>query len=242
AAVQPEQVGLVNVVPTAPFPAAVPWPPMGRLAVQAKPAELQLALAKADLELARQRALQWLISGSREVPSKIPGVAEKVKETTKQRIARYKKKLQELEEIENQGMPAFDQDVWKDNYRARKKDIATERTELLRDLNKPLEDVLTLARVRMSGVKPSPEGKSQRDLPPPEPPAVTTNLDRINFVTRWGLTIVGACLIVGLLTRTSCVAGAAFLLLFYLAMPSLPWLPLNPRAEGHYLFINKNII
>ena len=139
-------------------------------------------------------------------------------------------------------MPAFDQDVWKDNYRARKKDIATERTELLRDLNKPLEDVLTVARFRMSPVKPSPEGKSQRDLPPPEPPAVTTNLDRINFVTRWGLTIVGACLIIGLFTRTNCVAGSAFLLLFYLAMPSLPWLPLNPRAEGHYLFINKNII
>ena len=25
-------------------------------------------------------------------------------------------------------------------------------------------------------------------------------------------------------------------------MPALPWLPLNPRAEGDYLFINKNLI
>jgi len=38
------------------------------------------------------------------------------------------------------------------------------------------------------------------------------------------------------------VAGALFLLLFFLAMPPFPGWPENPRAEGHYLFINKNII
>src|SRR5439155_21320231 len=108
-------------------------------------------------------------------------------------------------------------------------------TEPLRDLNRPLDDTLAVARVRL--------GKAQRDLGPvPESVAATTDLERINAVTRWGLTIIGACLLIGLFTRTSCVAGAAFLLMFYLAMPSLPWLPANPRSEGHYLFINKNII
>src|SRR5439155_26435239 len=173
--------------------------------------------------------------GMRQAAYKVPGVDEKVKETPPQGIALHKQKLRQLEEIEEQGMPGFDQDVWKDNYRALKKDIVTQRTELLRDLNKPVEDTLAVARLRLN--------KTQRDLGPvPEPPAATTNLDRINFVSRWGPTIVGVCLLIGLFTRTSCVAGAAFLLLFYLAMPSLPWLPANPRAEGHYLFINKNII
>src|SRR5207237_2922839 len=48
--------------------------------------------------------------------------------------------------------------------------------------------------------------------------------------------------LLGLFTRTACIVGAGYLLMFYLAMPSLPWLPDNPRSEGHYLFINKNII
>jgi uncharacterized membrane protein YphA (DoxX/SURF4 family) len=49
-------------------------------------------------------------------------------------------------------------------------------------------------------------------------------------------------LLLGLLTRPACLAGAGLLLLFYLAMPPLPGVPDPPRAEGHYLFINKNVI
>ena len=30
--------------------------------------------------------------------------------------------------------------------------------------------------------------------------------------------------------------------MFFLAMPPLPGWPESPRAEGHYLYINKNII
>jgi uncharacterized membrane protein YphA (DoxX/SURF4 family) len=61
-------------------------------------------------------------------------------------------------------------------------------------------------------------------------------------VVKWGLLGVGICLLAGFLTRTACVVGALFLLSFYLAMPPLPGLPESPRAEGHYLIINKNII
>jgi hypothetical protein len=38
------------------------------------------------------------------------------------------------------------------------------------------------------------------------------------------------------------VLGACLLFSFFLAMPPLPGWPESPRAEGHYLFINKNII
>src|SRR5262249_33781145 len=54
--------------------------------------------------------------------------------------------------------------------------------------------------------------------------------------------VVGFCLLVGLLTRPAALFGALFLLMFYLAMPPLPWVPDNPRVEGHYLFVNKNIV
>src|SRR5205085_11866432 len=52
----------------------------------------------------------------------------------------------------------------------------------------------------------------------------------------------GLCLLLGLLTRPSAVLGALFLLMLYLAMPPFPWLPENTHVEGHYLFINKNLI
>jgi uncharacterized membrane protein YphA (DoxX/SURF4 family) len=67
-------------------------------------------------------------------------------------------------------------------------------------------------------------------------------LDWIDFLTRWGLAVIGGMLLLGLFTRTACVGGALFLLMFYLAMPPFPGLPVNPRAEGHYLYINKNTI
>jgi uncharacterized membrane protein YphA (DoxX/SURF4 family) len=230
-AVQPEFVGLVGVVAVGPFPAAVPWTAVAR---SAKGDQSQLTLAKEDLEMARVNALAWFSSGSREVPSKIASVSEKVKETTPERITLYKKKLQQLDDIEEKGMPAFDHDVWKENYRTLKKEIATLRTELLRDLNKPFNDTMAVAKARLS--------KAQLDkgaVPQHKP---VTNLDRINIVTAWGTTLVGACLLLGLFTRLSCIAGACFLLLFYLAMPALPWLPDNVKSEGHYVFINKNII
>jgi uncharacterized membrane protein YphA (DoxX/SURF4 family) len=59
---------------------------------------------------------------------------------------------------------------------------------------------------------------------------------------KWGLLGVGVCLLAGFLTRTACVVGALYLLLFYVAMPPLPSWPESPKAEGHYLYINKNVI
>src|SRR5262249_40152291 len=52
----------------------------------------------------------------------------------------------------------------------------------------------------------------------------------------------GALLLVGLFTRTGCVAGAAFLLTTYLIAPPWPWLPGAPQSGGDYLFVNKNVI
>lgn len=67
-------------------------------------------------------------------------------------------------------------------------------------------------------------------------------LDWIDRLIPLGLTAVGIGLLLGVFTRASCVAGALLLLSFYLAMPPLHGVPENPRAEGHYLYVNKNII
>jgi uncharacterized membrane protein YphA (DoxX/SURF4 family) len=254
-AVQPEFIGTLAFTPISPFPAAVPWAPVGKeaqpdslmrgtyekgvhMARGDPPAsgdKLQEILIDDDFLLARRQTLDWLLHGSRQVPSKLAGVTEKVRETTTERIGLYKKRINELHDIEKQGMSAFEQDVWKDNYRALKKEIAIMRTDLLRDLDKPFNDTVSVARFRLS--------KAQREAGPlPPEPAGSRQLAWINFITRWGVTLVGVGLLMGLFTRTSCVVGAAFLLMFYLAMPALPWLPVNPRSEGHYLFINKNLI
>jgi uncharacterized membrane protein YphA (DoxX/SURF4 family) len=74
-------------------------------------------------------------------------------------------------------------------------------------------------------------------LPPPE-----TTLERVNQITTYGLMAVGLCLMLGLLSRLAALGAAGYLLLFYLSMPPWPGLPASPMAEGHYLYVNKNLI
>ncbi|MDB5351556.1 MAG: putative rane protein [Planctomycetota bacterium] len=69
-----------------------------------------------------------------------------------------------------------------------------------------------------------------------------TQIDWINVSTMWGLALVGLCLMLGLFTRLAALGGAAYLLMFYLSMPPWPGLPVGKAAEGHYLYVNKNLI
>jgi len=58
----------------------------------------------------------------------------------------------------------------------------------------------------------------------------------------WGLTISGGLLLFGLFSRLAAWLGFALVALFYLCQPPLPWVPLPERAEGYYLYVNKNVI
>jgi uncharacterized membrane protein YphA (DoxX/SURF4 family) len=73
-------------------------------------------------------------------------------------------------------------------------------------------------------------------------PGASPMLRFIDFTTRWGLVVVGWLLLIGLFSRPACVAGAAFLTMIYLSTPAFPWLPTPPNVEGHYLFVNKNVV
>jgi uncharacterized membrane protein YphA (DoxX/SURF4 family) len=69
-----------------------------------------------------------------------------------------------------------------------------------------------------------------------------TFLDVANLLTMYGLCAMGVCLILGFLTPLAAICAAAFLAMIYLSMPPWPGLPPNPKAEGHYWIVNKNLV
>jgi uncharacterized membrane protein YphA (DoxX/SURF4 family) len=73
-------------------------------------------------------------------------------------------------------------------------------------------------------------------------PRPWTQLDVINLTTTYGLIAIGVCLILGLLTPLAALGAAGFLAMIYLSMPPWPGLPPNPRAEGHYFIVSKNLV
>jgi uncharacterized membrane protein YphA (DoxX/SURF4 family) len=83
---------------------------------------------------------------------------------------------------------------------------------------------------------PEQQASFGADAPPP------TLLDYANLLTMYGLCAIGICLILGFLTPLAAVSAAAFLAMIYLAMPPWPGLPPNPKAEGHYWIVSKDLI
>jgi thiosulfate dehydrogenase [quinone] large subunit len=67
-------------------------------------------------------------------------------------------------------------------------------------------------------------------------------LANADLITMWGLTIVGVCLILGLLTRLASLGGIAFILLFYLCNPPFIGYFYAIPTEGTYLIVNKNLV
>jgi uncharacterized membrane protein YphA (DoxX/SURF4 family) len=365
--------------------------------------------AAGKLDQAKDQTVAWLLGnkeagGEKEVERKSPAgnATVKIKMTTPERVAEYRKKLAEVRDVYDQKLPDFGKDVEKQNLRTLKGDVASLRTDLLDDLNKQvtaMKDALaSIVRLPPDGSFPLPLPENvapeqylaelltpggdadpakaenlpselakqwdawfdrltkayplnpdqterakqlfadakertarwvqdQKPLPGTVPPEVNvpeklrayraklaqvqdavkadpkgpatygyraelvvmmpylyTDLDRqtadmkksvetvltadqakgyapepdkpkvlgvvpspfsiegMDWMTRWGLTILGVCLLLGLFTRLSCLGAAAFLLMTYLLVPPFPWLPQPPLNEGNYFFVNKNVI
>jgi uncharacterized membrane protein YphA (DoxX/SURF4 family) len=206
-----------------------------RLIQQPERTDAQRKNAEAVLEQQKEITARWLYKGERVIKKTFPSGVAEVKETTRQRVDEMRAKLQELRKLQTDEMPRFQGDVAKTRLATLKADIKRYRTELLEDLKEQVD--------RTTGEIQKALGLEGKPLLAVEKTWQNwSQLEWIDFSVRWGLTIVGICLIAGLLTRVNCVAGATFLLMFYLAMPPFPGVPDNPRAEGHYLYINKNII
>ena len=67
-------------------------------------------------------------------------------------------------------------------------------------------------------------------------------LANADLITMWGLTLVGALLILGLFTRLASIGGIGFLLLFYFANPPFVGYFYSLPTEGSYLVVNKNLV
>lgn len=107
--------------------------------------------------------------------------------------------------------------------KAAKADLRSAESDLAADADKFLSELITGSK----GTVPAPE---------PKP------IERMDWLTRWFITAVGACLLAGFLTRPMCLVGFVFLVLTYLTHPPFPWYPLPPNTEGNPVFINKNVI
>jgi uncharacterized membrane protein YphA (DoxX/SURF4 family) len=67
-------------------------------------------------------------------------------------------------------------------------------------------------------------------------------LQIVDFLNIWGLTLIGLALILGVFIRIASIGGIALLGLYYLANPPFVGIDFGIPAEGHYLFVNKNLI
>jgi uncharacterized membrane protein YphA (DoxX/SURF4 family) len=147
-----------------------------------------------------------------------------------QKIKKYEHDVREMDQTErNPESLSFQKERALDARRGLEADRRSLLGPLLERRKATRDAVISLASVdqnKSSGV--------------PGPP--WTNLDWINRLTMYGLVAIGFCMIAGLFTRLSALSAAAFLAMIYLAMPPLPGLPPNPKAEGNYLIVSKNLV
>jgi len=63
-----------------------------------------------------------------------------------------------------------------------------------------------------------------------------------DYVNMWGLTLVGASLLLGLFSQYTVLIGMGFVILYYLFAPPFLGLEFSKPGEGSYLIVNKNLI
>lgn len=194
----------------------------------------QQSEAKAKLEKAEENFVAWLTTGTTAVVKTYPSGTVEVKETNVRRVEEYRDALKQVHDVYTKELPAFGRDVEKTRLRKSITDVGSLRKSLEADVDEQTEKL----KKALSSVLT--EGQRQvDDLPNPEQPTLLKYLD---VGTAWFLFGVGATLLLGLLTRTSCVFAAGFLLMTYLNTPAFPWLPVPPNQEGNYYYVSKNVI
>ncbi len=67
-------------------------------------------------------------------------------------------------------------------------------------------------------------------------------LSVVDFLNIWGLIFIGLVLILGLFIRWATISGIFLLLLYYIAYPPFIGLDIGVPLEGHYLFVDKNLV
>lgn len=146
----------------------------------------------------------------------------------------FQKKLAEVEATMSERGEKSWQD-WKDA----KANVAKWRGELKKDLD---SQTAAFKKALSDTLSADQKSRTPTVVVPPRPFSWDRQLDVADAAVKYGLIGIGLCLIAGCFTRLAAVLGAGLLFMFYLAMPALPYLPEGPKSEGHYLYVNKNII
>ncbi|GBD36472.1 hypothetical protein HRbin36_01597 [bacterium HR36] len=166
----------------------------------------------------------------------------KKKQTLPQWLNEYRQRLAELRDLETRERPYFERAVGRERVTRLRSELAWYRSQFTAELRNRTDGLLRAWRELL------PAEKKGADLTlVPEPVSGPTWLGYplvwwADRTTAWGLTIAGGCLLFGFLSRMAAWLGFILVLLFYLCQPPLPWTPLPERAEGYYLYVNKNLI
>ncbi len=195
----------------------------------------QRAQAREKLDDSLGKAVEWITDTTHrkalDPDTDFPTAAFIPHKTPAERIADYRAKVEEYRDARENVNFAFGKDVYKAKLRTMKADAAKQRTALLADLEAPRNEALK-----------SVLNDEQKTMPAMGPPPKPTILRWTDYAVSYGLLVIGAGLMLGVLTRLNCLGGALFLIALYVAIPPFPWSPENIKAEGLYLFVNKNLI
>jgi uncharacterized membrane protein YphA (DoxX/SURF4 family) len=198
--------------------------------------ETQKHIARIKLNQAKAKTLLWMTT-PQQVDKPSPYLNRPAKMTVAERVEYYQDLLEKMDEVANDHVANYGAgakkrlaDTWDEAqkvYADLQRDLKTQTDEMKKDLRSALPAALLQAKVKLPEVRPAFDWS---------PLAIG------DAVVPWALCIIGVCLLLGLLSRTNCLLGALFMLTVFLPMIPLPGWSGNPRAEGHYLFIDKNII
>ena len=210
------------------------------------PPPLQIKMTLADRLKEHERLLERVRTAEAKFPSDDKEVHAEWK-AAKADLAKWRAELKKIIETQTDKLKTADEaqrekskksietltTKWKETKDAKeeaklKKEIDAERDKLW----EPLTAVLTSDQ-RLKGPIPTPIAV---------PMASWRLMEASDFGVKWGLLVLGACLMLGFLSRLSSVLTGLLILSFYLAMPPLPGWPESPRLEGHYMIINKTLI
>ena len=64
----------------------------------------------------------------------------------------------------------------------------------------------------------------------------------VDWLNQWGLTLIGAAMILGIGSRYATFLGAVLVGLYYLGSPPFPGVESGAPVEGSYLIVNKTLI
>jgi uncharacterized membrane protein YphA (DoxX/SURF4 family) len=207
--------------------------------------EHQREEAEKKFQQRKAQTVRWMLHEKILVKTSSPyGPPVEVEKTVPEWIEMYREMFARAEELEKTEVRKARGTRYEAEEVARVRALKAEANRIRGILRRALDEQTKSMQEAMGSLLTDDQWEEGGPLPENVAPGLLKwgLLRWIDFLVAWGLTIIGICLLLGLFSRTACLAGALLVLSFYLAMPPWPGLPESPRAEGHYLVINKNLI